>query len=381
MMSEKASAAAQQPEPAANAPPPPPSAAAATAKATGHIELKSKKLHPMRMLPSATVGELEEKIEATVRLAASSYSVTSTLTISRDFALTADAESSPVVLDGGSARRMMTPCAVAPSVASSQPLRKLLPAGSCLKLLPLCFLLMVSLAPTTAASGASTAAGATSALSSGPTLASAAGVVARGPALTPWGIDLGSAGLGGRVSDRWCGTSLRSTDDLGTSLERVEITCEPSFSSSCKVDDARSIKTGVNASLTTLDATSHVTSAGVAYRKEVREPAAREPLLHARVNASLAPHHPDAALLLSAPSPLPRPFCPGCPCNHNQAACGHERKLLNARGCACSHVTMGVVKHPWHPCRHLDASLRPHGIHPRLGVRQFAKRRVVCNAL
>ena len=67
-----------------------------------------------RGLTSVTVSSFEElKTQlagsaATIRLEAGTYSVTSTLTISRDVTLTADVEGSSVVLDGGNARRVMT---------------------------------------------------------------------------------------------------------------------------------------------------------------------------------------------------------------------------------------------------------------------------------
>ena len=67
-----------------------------------------------RALTSVTVStfpDLETELAgsaATIRLAAGTYSVASTLTIARDVTLTADVEGSSVVLDGGSARRVMT---------------------------------------------------------------------------------------------------------------------------------------------------------------------------------------------------------------------------------------------------------------------------------
>ena len=66
-----------------------------------------------RALTSTTVStfaELQAALsgsEAIIRLAAGTYQVTSTITISRDVTLTADVEGSSVVLDGGNARRVM----------------------------------------------------------------------------------------------------------------------------------------------------------------------------------------------------------------------------------------------------------------------------------
>ena len=59
----------------------------------------------------STFAELETELAgsaATIRLAAGTYSVASTLTIARDVTLTADVEGSSVVLDGGNARGVMT---------------------------------------------------------------------------------------------------------------------------------------------------------------------------------------------------------------------------------------------------------------------------------
>ena len=67
-----------------------------------------------RALTSTTVStfaELQAALsgsEAIIRLAAGTYQVTSTITISRDVTLTADVEGSSVVLDGGNARRVMS---------------------------------------------------------------------------------------------------------------------------------------------------------------------------------------------------------------------------------------------------------------------------------
>ena len=66
-----------------------------------------------RALTSTTVStfaELQAALsgsEAIIRLAAGTYQVTSTITISRDVTLTADVEGSSVVLDGGNARSVM----------------------------------------------------------------------------------------------------------------------------------------------------------------------------------------------------------------------------------------------------------------------------------
>ena len=59
----------------------------------------------------STFAELETALAGsadTIRLAAGTYAVTSTLSVARNVVLTADVEGSSVVLDGGNARGVMT---------------------------------------------------------------------------------------------------------------------------------------------------------------------------------------------------------------------------------------------------------------------------------
>ena len=58
----------------------------------------------------STFAELETELAgsaATIRLAAGTYAVTSTITITRDVTITADVDGASVILDGQDARRVM----------------------------------------------------------------------------------------------------------------------------------------------------------------------------------------------------------------------------------------------------------------------------------